>query len=89
LDSRGDHRDLHGALDEAHEAYHDDQPRADYCDRVIQTYRYRNPHGYVAAAAMAPDPVRTATDTGTDMDTATDTGRTVITAVSDRGKSKE
>ena len=25
MDSRGDHRDLHDAIDEAHDAYHDNQ----------------------------------------------------------------
>lgn len=46
LESRGDHRDLHGALDEAHGAYHYDNPRADFCDRIIRSSRYRDPYGY-------------------------------------------
>lgn len=46
LYSRGDHDDLHGALDEAHEAYHYDNPRSDFCDRMIQSSRYRDPYGY-------------------------------------------
>jgi len=44
--SRGDHRDLHGALDEAHDAYHYERPRADFCDRMIRSSRYRDPYGY-------------------------------------------
>lgn len=46
LESRGDHQDLHGALGEAHDAYHYDHPRADFCDRMISAARYRNPYGY-------------------------------------------
>ena len=46
LESRGDHADLHGALDEAHDQYHYDHPRADFCDRMIRASRYRDPYGY-------------------------------------------
>ena len=47
LESRGDHRDLHGVIDEAHDAYHDDHPRADYCDGLARSNPYRNnSYGY-------------------------------------------
>jgi hypothetical protein len=46
LESRGDHRDLHGALGEAHDAYHYDNRRADFCNRMIRASRYRDPYGY-------------------------------------------
>ena len=46
LYSRGDHRDLHGALGEAHDRYHYDHPRADFCDGIILSSRYRNPYRY-------------------------------------------
>ena len=46
LESRGDHDDLHGALGETHDAYHYDHPRADFCDRMIRSFRYRDPYGY-------------------------------------------
>ena len=46
VQSRGDHYDQHGALDGAHEAYHDDNPRADFCNRMIRSSRYRDPYGY-------------------------------------------
>jgi hypothetical protein len=46
LYSRGDHDDLHGALGEAHEQYHYDHPRADFCDRMISASRYRDPYRY-------------------------------------------
>ena len=46
LESRGDHRDLHGALGEAHGAYHYNNPRADFCDRMIRSSRYRDPYRY-------------------------------------------
>jgi len=46
LESRGDHDDLHGALGEAHDAYHYDHPRADFCDRMMTASRYRDPYGY-------------------------------------------
>ena len=42
LESRGDHRDLHGALEEAHDAYHAEHPRADFCDGLTSRYRYDN-----------------------------------------------
>ena len=46
LESRGDHDDLHGALGEAHDAYHYDRPLADFCDRMISASRYRDPYRY-------------------------------------------
>src|SRR6266567_9615959 len=46
MESRGDHRDLHGALEDAHDAYHDDHPRADNCDGLARSNPYRsNPYG--------------------------------------------
>ena len=43
FDSRGDHRDLHDELGEAHDAYHADHPRADFCNRYMSNpYRPRN-----------------------------------------------
>src|SRR6266446_3156435 len=47
MESRGDHRDLHDALEDAHDAYHDDHPRADFCDGLARSNPYRsNPYGY-------------------------------------------
>ena len=47
MESRGDHRDLHDALEDAHEAYHDDHPRADSCDGLARSNPYRsNPYGH-------------------------------------------
>ena len=46
LESRGDHRDLHDAIDEAHDAYHDDHPRADNCDGVARSNSYGMNGGY-------------------------------------------
>ena len=40
LESPGDHRDLHDALEEAHEAYHADHPRADMCDGLTARYGF-------------------------------------------------
>src|SRR5215510_2854833 len=45
LESRGDHRDLHDDLDAAHDAYHADHPRADFCNRYY-TQRYRPAYRY-------------------------------------------
>jgi hypothetical protein len=49
FDSRGDHRDLHDALGEAHEAYHEDHPRADFCDRFMRQNRYAPAYGSAPA----------------------------------------
>lgn len=46
LDSRAYHRDLHGVLGQAHEAYHEDHPRSDFCDNAGYTSRYRGNGGY-------------------------------------------
>jgi hypothetical protein len=46
MESRGDHRDLHDAIDEAHDAYHDDHPRADYCDGLARSNPYGRTGGY-------------------------------------------
>src|SRR5262249_31143496 len=54
LESRGDHRDLHDALEEGHDAYHADHPRADICDAMGWSNRnsgsayrnYGNPYPY-------------------------------------------
>jgi len=47
MESRADHRDLHDALEEAHDAYHDDHPRADSCDGLARSNPYRgNPNRY-------------------------------------------
>lgn len=51
LEGPGDHRDLHDALGEAHEQYHEDHPRADVCDAMGMgngpAYRYGYaPYGY-------------------------------------------
>jgi len=47
MESRGDHRDLHDALEDAHDAYHDDHPRADFCDGLARSNPYRsNPNRY-------------------------------------------
>jgi len=50
MESWDDHRDLHDELEEAHDAYHADHPRADFCNRYMSRYRpaYRSgyPYGY-------------------------------------------
>lgn len=46
IQSRGDHYDQHDALEQAHDAYHDDHPRADFCDRMIRSSRYRDPYAH-------------------------------------------
>jgi hypothetical protein len=50
LEGPGDHHDLHEALEDAHEAYHEDHPQADLCNRIGYANRYRAnpyPYGYV------------------------------------------
>ena len=53
LESRGDHRDLHDALEDAHDAYHAEHPRADFCDGLTGSYRYDN-RGYGYGGGYGP-----------------------------------
>ena len=46
MDGPGDHRDLHDALKDAHDAYHDDHPRADFCDGLARSNPYPYRYGY-------------------------------------------
>lgn len=44
--SRGDHRNLPGALGAAHDRYHYDHPRANFCEGIMVSARYSNPYRY-------------------------------------------
>src|SRR5438067_303924 len=58
LDSYGDHYDLHGALDDAHDAYHDDHPRADLCEGMGSPRYYQPNYGYAPGYGYGYDPYR-------------------------------